>query len=153
MRDPEARLYVRMHDKHARFLLEKRGVVTSGLGGVVPPAYLADQWARAPRTGRVYCDQANRAVPLPAEGLTVTFPRLTAGATAGVQNPESTALATQGPTEGDLTVPVRTLGGYLPVSRQALDRSLYSDQVLFEDLVARYQVALDTQCLSGLGTG
>jgi HK97 family phage major capsid protein len=149
---PESRMMINMHDKHARLNAQKRGVVTSTLGGILVPQYLVAQYARASRTGRIYADQASHAVPLPAEGLSAIFPRLTTGTTAGVQALESTALSTQDVVESDHTVPVRTIGGTLPVSRQALDRQRYSDQVLYEDLVARYAVSLDTQCISGSGS-
>jgi HK97 family phage major capsid protein len=48
-------------------------------------------------------------------------------------------------------VPVRTIGGYIPVSRQTLERASYSEGILFEDLVARYYAALDVDCLNGSG--
>jgi hypothetical protein len=55
--------------------------------------------------------------------------------------------------ETDLTVNVGTVAGYLPVSRQAIERGSYGDTLLMNDLVARYQMTLDLGALNGLGTG
>ena len=140
--------------KHHSFEIEKRGeqfaVTSSTLGGIIPPAYLLDLYAKASRNGRVYADQANGA-NLPDVGMSVILPRLTVGLTAGVQATENTTLTTSDPTEVDLTVPVRTIGGFSPVSRQSIERAAYSDQILFEDLIARYWALLDTQCINGSG--
>ena len=47
---------------------------------------------------------------------------------------------------------VNTIAGYSPVSRQAIERAAYSDQILFEDLTARVWSVLDTYCISGSGS-
>jgi HK97 family phage major capsid protein len=152
--DPNAQERVGRHHAHE---LERLGdveqfAITSGtLGGIIPPAYLIELYAKASRNGRVYADQANNG-RLPDVGMSIVLPRLTTGLAAGVQATESTALTTQDPVEADLSVPVRTLGGYSPVSRQAIERAAYSDQILFEDLTARYWALLDTQCITGAGT-
>src|SRR5215471_10923345 len=138
-------------NKHQRFMAEQRAVATATLGGIVPPQYLVDLYAKASRNGRVYADQANRQ-PLPDVGMSIVVPRLTQGTAAGVQSSENTAVTTQDPTEADLTLTLTTIAGYSPVSRQTLDRAAYSDQILFEDLIARYWAALDTQCINGSGT-
>jgi HK97 family phage major capsid protein len=39
------------------------------------------------------------------------------------------------------------------VSRQGLERAQYNEQILFEDLTARYWADLDVQCINGDGTG
>jgi hypothetical protein len=83
--------------------------------------------------------------------MSIIVPRLTQGLSAGAQASENTAVSTQDPTETDLTVNVRTIAGYSPVSRQGLERAQYSDQILFEDLTARYWASLDSQCINGGG--
>ena len=137
--------------KHQSRELEKFAITTGTLGGIIPPAYLIDLYAKASRNGRVFADQCN-GQPLPDVGMSIILPRLTVGLSAGSQVTESTALTTSDPTEVDLTVPVRTIGGYSPVSRQAIERAAYSDTILFEDLVARYWAQLDTQAINGAGT-
>lgn len=146
----------RVQDHHEYMLrekypdVEKRAVATGTLGGLIPPAYLIDLYAKAGRNGRVYANQANHQV-LPDVGMSVIVPRLTVGLAAGVQTAESATVTTQDPTEVDLTVPVRTIAGYSPVSRQTLERAAYSDTILMEDLTARYNALLDTQCITGTG--
>jgi len=141
--------------KHQSHEIEKRGeefaVTSANLGGIIPPAYLIDLYAKASRNGRVYADQCNGG-QLPDVGMSVVLPRLTVGLTAGIQATENTALTTSDPTEVDLSVPVRTIGGFSPVSRQSIERSAYSDQILFEDLIARYWASLDSGCINGLGS-
>lgn len=135
--------------RHQAYEVERYAVSSSGLGGIIPPAYLVDLYARAQRFGRVFADQV-RHEPLP-DGMTVYVPRLTAGTTAAIQASENTAVATADPAEADLAVPVRTVAGMTEVSRQTLERGAYSEQILFEDLVARYHQVLDTQLLNGSG--
>jgi HK97 family phage major capsid protein len=122
------------------------------MGGLIPPTYLLDLYAKAARNGRVFADQCNGGT-LPDTGMSIIVPRITTATAAGVQATENTAVATQDPAETDLTVNVRTLAGYLPVSRQAIERAAYDDRILFEDLTARYWALLDTQALNGLGSG
>lgn len=143
-------------EKHQLYELgkmpEKRAIATATLGGIIPPQYLVDLYAKALRNGRVFADQVNGDDPLPDTGMSVIVPRLTQGTSSAVQASENSPVATQDVTELDLTVPVRTVGGYVPVSRQTLERAQYSEAILFEDLIARYFAALDVDCLNGSGT-
>jgi HK97 family phage major capsid protein len=131
--------------------IEKAAITSSTLGGIIPPAYLVDTYAKASRNGRVYADQVS-GLPLPAVGMVLTVPRFTAGFAAAVQATENTAVTTADPTEADLSVPVRSIGGYSPVSFQALERQEMTEEIIVEDLTARYFAALDTQCISGSGS-
>lgn len=147
--DPVATERIARHHNHE---VEKRAVSTAGLGGIIPPQYMVDLYAKALRNGRVFADQCNTDDPLPDTGMSVIVPRLTTGSAGAVQATENVELATQDPIELDLTVPVRTIGGFIPVSRQTLDRASYSEGILFEDLIARYNAAVDVDCLNGSGT-
>ena len=138
--------------RHQAYEVEKRAIATGTLGGIIPPQYLVSLYAKASRNGRIFADQCNRSDPLPDTGMSLIVPRLTQGTSAAVQATENSALSTQDVTEVDLTVPVRTVGGYVPVSRQTLERASYSEGILFEDLVARYYAALDVDCLNGSGS-
>lgn len=145
--DPAAQARI---SSHQAYEVEKRSITTTTLGGIIPPQYLVDLYAKASRNGRVFADQCNRQ-PLPEVGMSIVVPRLTQGTSAGSQSAENAALTTQDVTETDLTVGVKTIGGYVPVSRQGLERAAYSDQILFEDLVARYWAELDRQLINGSG--
>lgn len=148
-------------DSHQRYELERftkdmgveqRATVTATLGGIIPPQYLLSLVAHAARNGRALADCMNRSAPLPDVGMSVIIPRITTGLQAQSQATEGNPVATQDPVETDLSVPVRTLAGYVPVSRQTIERAAYSDQILFEDLVARVWALLDLQLINGAGT-
>lgn len=154
--DPGAAERIAKHQAYEMDRLEKSkgeqfAVATGTLGGIIPPQYLVDLYAKAQRFGRVFADQV-RGEPLPDVGMSLIVPRLTQGTDAGIQVAESDAVTTQDPTETDLTVPIRTVAGYSPVSRQTLERAAYSDTILMEDLVARYFQRLDQQLISGSGS-
>jgi HK97 family phage major capsid protein len=139
--------------EHHTFEVESRSIATSNLGGIIPPSYLVSLYARAPRNGRVFIDQMNNDDPLPETGMSLIVPRLTQGTAAAAQASENSPVATQDPTEADLTVPVTTIAGYVPVSRQTLERAVYSEAILFEDLVARYYSSCDVDAINGGGSG
>ena len=145
--DPSAQARVaRHHEFELTRMEEERAMATGTLGGIIPPQYLVDMYAKAPRNGRVFADQVNRQ-DLPEVGMSLIVPRIT---TPPPPVPDVGVLdvTTQDVAETDLTVPVRTIGGYLPVSRQALERAAYSETILFEDLIARVLVALSTRSAS-----
>ena len=149
LKDPSANERVTKHHIHE---VEKRALATSTFGGLIPPNYLLEMYAKALRNGRVFADQVNHQ-DLPPTGMSIIIPRLTTGLAAGIQSAENAAVSTQDIVESDLTVNLRTLGGYSPVSRQSLERAAYNEEILMEDLIARYNAALDVQCLNGDGTG
>ncbi len=149
IQDPTA---MRRISDHQHYELEKRAMTTTTFGGLIPPVYMLDMYAKALRNGRVFCDQVNH-LDLPETGMSLIFPRLTQGTAAAPQTSENTDVTTQDMVETDLTVPVRTIAGYVPVSRQGLERAQYNEEILFEDLIARYWADLDTECINGDGTG
>jgi HK97 family phage major capsid protein len=136
--------------RHQAYEVEKRAITSTTLGGLIPPQYLVELYAKAPRNGRVFADQCN-VKPLGDVGMNLIIPRLTTGTAADVQATENTTVATQDIVESDLTVPVRTIAGYVPVSRQGIERGYYNEEILFEDLVARYWARLDTGIISDDG--
>jgi len=147
--DPIATERVNKHHIHE---VEKRALSTSTFGGLIPPNYLLGMYAKALRNGRVFADQVNHQ-DLPPTGMSIIIPRLTTGLTAGIQSAENATVATQDIVESDLTVNIRTIAGYSPVSRQSLERAAYNEEILMEDLIARYNASLDVQCVNGDGTG
>lgn len=146
--DPIALERVTKHHIHE---VEKRALTTSTFGGLIPPNYLLEMYAKALRNGRVFADQVNRQ-DLPPTGMSIIIPRLTTGLAAAPQSSENSAVTTQDIVETDLTVQVVTIGGYSPVSRQSLERAAYNEEILMEDLIARYNADLDVECLNGSGS-
>jgi HK97 family phage major capsid protein len=113
---------------------------------------LADLWTTVARASRPTANVV-RNLPLPSGTDTLSIPKvLTGSATSGhadLGNVQET-----NPTTGKLDVPVTTIAGQVDVSRQALDRSAPGlDEVLFQDLIADYNMRLDLQILTGSGSG
>ena len=156
MKDPMANGRLARHQEYEITKMDsnvqKRALSTGTFGGLIPPNYLVGMYAKALRNGRVFADQVNHQ-ELPETGMSIIIPRLTQGLKADVQSAENAAVATQDITEADLTVNIRTIAGYSPVSRQSLERAAYNEEILMEDLIARYNADLDTQCISGSGSG
>ncbi len=132
-------------------MVVQRAVSTGGVPGFIPPAYLASEFAQFARAGRPLADLCTK-LPLPPQGMTVNIPRVTTPTATGVQATEGTALTTQDPASTLLTVNVNTIGGYVTVSRQALDRGALTEEVITADLAADYNARLDTQCVNGSGS-
>lgn len=136
--------------RHQENELEKRSMSTGTFGGLIPPAYLLELYAKAGRSGRHFVDSINRQ-ELPEYGMSIIIPRLTTGTTAGIQASENSAVSTQDAVEVDLTVPVRTIAGYVPVSRQSIERAEYNEEILMEDLIARNWATYESQAVNGSG--
>lgn len=101
------------------------GLTASASGGgaaaFVPPAFLMDEWAAYRSPYAAFVGQCNSDVQLPAYGLEVYVPQVTAGTSVTTE----TELA--GVSEGDsttalLTAPVVLKSGQVTVTQQFLDR-------------------------------
>ncbi|MBN9376608.1 MAG: phage major capsid protein, partial [Cellulomonas sp.] len=129
-----------------------RAMTTSSVGSLVPPQYLLELAAPIARAGR---PTANVAVhlPLPEQGMSLTVPRGTTGATAGVQASQNTAPSQTDGAWTDLTIPVGTVAGSAKLSRQTLERGgVDVDTLVFTDIAGAHGVAVDGQVLSGTGS-
>lgn len=121
-------------------------------GQFIPPQYLADRWAEYPRADRPFADIVPKA-PLPANGLTVTVPKVSGGASEAVQTAQNGSVSETDPTVTAVTAPLVTVAGQVDIARQALERSDPAlDMVIYSDLRAAYDAYLDTQLLSGQGS-
>ena len=152
--DDDARDRVRQHNTAARANLRasSRAATTSSFAGIIPPQYLVDLAAIAAVAGRPLANTVNR-LPLPDEGMSLVIPRETQTTAEAIQTAENTVVATQDEVWTNLTVPVVTIAGHAPVSRQALERGMAgTDQLIFADLAAQYAKALDAQVIAGTGT-
>lgn len=129
----------------------KRAVNTGAVAGFVPPAYLTELFAEYARAGRPVANLCRR-LPLPAEGMTVEIPRVTTPTTTAVQASQNATLSNQDLDDTLLSVPVVTVGGYVDSSRQAIERGVIVEEVLFADLAAAYASALDAQVVNGSGS-
>jgi HK97 family phage major capsid protein len=150
--DQAAQARLQRHREEMR--VERRDLSsTDGVGGdFIPPLHLADLWTTVARASRPTANVV-RNLPLPSGTDTLSIPKvLTGSATSG--HADLGTVQETNPTTGKLDVPVKTIAGQVDVSRQALDRSAPGlDEVLFQDLIADYNMRLDLQILTGSGSG
>lgn len=78
-------------------------------------------------------------------------PRVTTSTLTAVQATEGGAIGNQDPHDTLLAVPVCTIAGYVDLSRQALERGVMVESLVFSDLSADYNAKLDAQVLNGTG--
>jgi HK97 family phage major capsid protein len=134
-------------------LVEKRAINrTDGTGGeFVPPLWLLEEYAALARAGRPFAD-AVRNVPLPGGTDSINVPRITTGSLTAAQTADNAAVSSQDMATATVTAPVRTIAGQEDVALQLLDQSpIAFDQIVFEDLIADYNLQLDLQVLNGSG--
>lgn len=133
------------------FAPERRDTTTTSYGGIVPPQYLVEMFAPIARAGRPFANALN-SLPLPAEGMSFTIPRVTTGNTAA-NTAENSGFSEQDMAETDLTFRAELITSQQDISRAAFTRAgSIVDQVIFPDQIAAYAAALDSNILNGSGT-
>jgi len=83
--------------------------------------------------------------------MTFQIPRLTTSTAAAVQATEGGAIGNQDPDDTLLAVNVCTIAGYVDVSRQALERGVLVEDLVFSDLAADYTPSLTLRSSTALG--
>jgi HK97 family phage major capsid protein len=131
--------------------LLQRDVGTGAFAGLTVPQYLTDLVAPAVAAGRPLADNC-RKLPLPPDGMTVNISRVTTATAAAVQATENAAVQETDIDDTLLTVNVRTISGQQDMSRQSIERSVGSEQVVVEDLARRYHTRLDSGIINDDGT-
>jgi HK97 family phage major capsid protein len=124
---------------------------TGNFGALVVPQYLTDLFAPALKSGRPFLTAVTN-VALPAQGMTISIPRATAGTAVAAQATENTAVQNTTETTDTLTVPVRTFAGQQVLSRQAVERGAGIAELLLADLAADYATKTNVSAISGDGT-
>lgn len=137
------------NQEEIRVTMEERAVSVTTDGQFIPPIYLGDQWANLPRKGRPFANVIPT-FPFPPDGLTVTIPKVSGGATVAAQA-QGGAVSSTDPTVTDVTHTLVTIAGQVDIARQAIERSFPGlDMVIFNDLMRAYDGELDRQLLNGL---
>jgi HK97 family phage major capsid protein len=137
--------------RHNEESIERRDIAVSAMAGTVPPAYLVDQFAPVARAGRPFLNSLN-VLPLPPDGVSFFIPRGTTGSAAAMTSEAA------GFNEQDIAVSDDNPVVNLVTAQQDLSRTLFMrggavvDQIIFPDLVAASEVALDTSAITGSGT-
>lgn len=146
--DPQAGERLSRHGREVEATMSVRaGVDTSTVPSFVPPSYVVDLFADYARAGRPVANLLT-SLPLPPTGLTVTIPKVTTPTTVGVQSTENTALSNQDPADTGIDVAVKTVGGFVPVSRQSIERGLLVEEMIFGDLASAYAAQVDTLAIT-----
>ncbi|MFF4270146.1 phage major capsid protein [Streptomyces sp. NPDC001536] len=152
-RDPGAGARLERHGaevEHHDPGFAQRMVGTGAVSGFVPPQYLTDLFAEFARAGRPLANLCS-GIPLPERGMEVDIPRVTTSTTTSVQTAEGGAIGNTDLDDTLLAAPVRTIAGYTDVSRQAIERGVMVQSLIFGDLAADYNAKLDTQLINGSG--
>lgn len=140
--------------RHVETMFEKRVNPnrTDGQGGnFVPPLWLVDEYVDLPRFGRTTANLC-RTMGLPSGTDSINLPKIATGTATGVQTADAGAVTSTDLTDTSVSAPVRTIAGQQDIAIQLLDQSPVSfDEVVFADLIADYNMRLDTQVISGSG--
>ncbi len=141
----------RMGRHNQEVAVEHRDIGVAAMAGAVPPQYLVDQFAPVARAGRPFLNSLN-AMNLPLEGVSFTVPRGTTGS-AGAMTAEAAAFNEQDMANTDLTSTVNLVTAAQDISRTLFMRGgPVVDQVIFPDLFAASEVALNASAVNGNGT-
>lgn len=126
---------------------------TDGQGGYfVPPLWMIDEYVDLPRFGRTFANSV-RNMTLPGGTDSINVPKVATGTKVDVQTADAAAVTSQDLTDTFINAPVRTLAGQQDIALQLLDQSPAAfDEIVFTDLMADYNLRLDTQCINGSGT-
>jgi len=125
----------------------QRAVTAAGSPGTIIPVYLIDLYAPKGRPGRKFADQC-RHHDLPETGMTVYIPRQTAKTAVGLQATELDAVAESDYDDENIAVAVRTASGSQSISRQAAERGVGTEDIVFGDLLKSYDTSLDSLLLN-----
>ena len=124
-----------------------RAVTTGGAPGLVVPQYLIDLYAPKGRPGRKFAD-ACRHHDLPDTGMEVYIPRQKAKTLVGEQANELDTVSENDYEDEMISVRVRTAAGSQTISRQSAERSLGTEDIVFEDLLKSYDQNLDSMLIN-----
>lgn len=134
--------------------MERRDLTrVDGAGGnLAPPVWLIDNLGSFPRAGRVVADRVT-SIPLPAGTDSVNVPRLTTGSAVAAQVADGAAVQETDIVDAGVTAAVRTLAGQVDASIQLVDQAAAPgfDRVIYADLLADYDRALEVQLINGSG--
>ncbi len=130
---------------------ESRAAGTGAFAGLVVPQYLVDYVAPAAAAGRPFANICNQH-PLPPTGMSVNISRVTTATSAAAQT-ENNAASETNIDDTLLTENIFTVAGQQTLSRQAIERGTGTEDVTLNDLVRRYQTALDSKLLNDATTG
>lgn len=128
---------------------ELRAVKTGDVPSFVPPEYLTSAFAEYARAGRPLVNQLT-SLPLPDTGLSVVVPKVTTASTVDSQATQATTIETTDLADTSINVGVTTVAGYVPVARQALERGVMVESMVFGDLASAYAAKVDSLAITAV---
>ncbi|MET8627938.1 phage major capsid protein [Kitasatospora sp. NPDC004669] len=141
--------------RNDRMVTEQRAIstVNGGGGEFVPPEWLEQDFIAYVRPGRITANL------IPTEGLppgtdSINIPKVSSGTATAPQAAQNTGIQQTDITTTSVSSPVVTIAGGQTMSLQLLEQSPVNiDGIVLRDLAADYARQLNTQVLSGPGTG
>ena len=126
---------------------------TGDLGGLVPPQYLTDEATPLVRGMRPSAD-AMGPRPLPPTGMSLVVPRITttSGGASAAGTAEGATAANNDPEIADLTIPVKTIRGWVDISIEATMRGVMVDDLLSSDLQGAVETQVNADLIAGAGS-
>lgn len=152
----DARAAAERLQRHAREVeVEARAGDTGDTAGgtFVPPLWVLSEYVGVQRAGRAAADLA-RQLPLPGGTDSINIPTITTGTLTAVQATENSAATSRDMVTSSTTADVTTIAGVYDFSLQLLEQSALAggwDELVYADLVADYNRALDVLVLNGTG--
>jgi HK97 family phage major capsid protein len=124
----------------------------AGAGGqFAPPAWLIADYVAFARASRVTADLMSQHT-LQGGVSSINLPKVSTGATTGVQATQNSALTDTAMTTTSVSSGITMIAGKQIISRQLLDQSgIPFDEVILKDLAADYAQQIDKQVLYGTG--
>lgn len=147
---PRREMRAREAQSDVRF--ERRRDVLNTASPSTPPLWLIDEFATAPRPGRVLSALVGSDL-LPAGVASVRIPRITGG-TDVAPAPDGVAVTSKDITDAETLSPATPLSGTADVAIQMIEQSPaeVADRVIFGDLAAAYDASLERLMMTGRGT-
>lgn len=127
---------------------------TAGSGGeFVPPLWLESQFVELARPGRITADLCTGR-PMPAGTDSINVPKINTGTATAPQTTQNSQIQVTDITTTSVASSVNTIAGGQTISLQLLEQSpIDIDEVILGDLALAYAMSLNSQVLTGSGTG
>jgi HK97 family phage major capsid protein len=158
--DPDAAERLRRNAKLREDIDRRDGVQraisgnVSGQGGeFVPPLWLEQEFVKLARPGRVTADLATNR-PMPGGTDSINIPKINTGTAVAAQTTQNSTIQNTDLTTTAVASPVVTIAGGQTISLQLLEQSpIDIDEIVLGDLARAYAMQLNSQVLTGTGTG
>lgn len=130
--------------------MQRAGVVSSDMAGLIPPKYLTDLLTPIAHEGRPF---ANIVTRKDLFGRSAYITKQVTQTDVGVQATENTTVTSSEPDWTDVTITAKTYAGSVLISRQSIDFGTVTDSEIVSDLYRTYAQKLDDALINGDGTG